>query len=167
MASPFRRFTNDVGYNPFRAATQKDADAAIAVQGFIMKAIDADPLGPTKVVADGKQAWINRYLREVANVKLLDRDCAEILWRYFKTEHQRRFPNETPSQVLDSHSEVSPLTADEIRQTIKIDSASAPEARRLYYGRDSYDYENAVKKMIDEIPDQTLLDRAAQKTEES
>lgn len=163
MASPFRLIKND---NPFAGATQKDADAAVVVQGNIMMAIDADPLGPTKVVADGKQAWINRYLKEVSGVKLLDRHCGEILWTYFVHQHRRRFGAEKASVTLDSHTERTPLTAEEIRRTIKIDSASSPDARRQFYGRDSYDYENAVKKMVDEIPAEQLLRGNQQAPEE-
>jgi hypothetical protein len=148
--------------NPHAGATQQDIQAATVAIVAIQQAIDADPLGPTKVLADGKRNWINSFLREMREFRLVDRNNAEILWVYFNAEHGRRFPGETPSQVLDAHSEVSPLTAQEIRDSIKIETASAPEMRRQVYGPDDYDFDNHARKLVDDIPDEALLSRARQ-----
>lgn len=155
MAHQFKSLAS-LGANPFKGATMKDVDVAKEVIRLIMVAIDADPIGPTRVVADGKQAWINRFLKETRGVRLIDRGNAEILWVYFEHEHARRFPNETPSQVLDDIHERTPATAADIRRSIRHDIASTEEGRRAVYGPDSYDVENAFKRALDEVSDEEL-----------
>lgn len=165
MSNPFSSFSSASiapKTNPHAGATQKDVQAATIAIVAIRQAIDSDELGPTRVVSDGKLAWINTFLREMLEFRLVDRDNAEILWKYFEHEHRRRFPDETPAQVLDAHSEVSPLTVKEIRDSFKITTASAPEMRRQAYGPDDYDFDNHARKLVDDIPAADLLSRANQ-----
>lgn len=164
MSNPFKSLSGYVTRktNPHAGATEKDVQAARVAIVAIQQAIDADPLGPTKVLADGKLNWINSFLREMKEFRLVDRHNAEILWTYFNAEHGRRFPGETPSQVLDAHSEVSPLTAKEIRDSLVHTTASSRELRQQVYGPDDYDVDNAFAEIKDRIPDDELLSRARQ-----
>lgn len=148
--------------NPHAGATEKDIQAAVVAITAIRQAIDADPLGPTQVVAAGKLNWINSFLKEMREFRLVDRHNAEILWIYFNAEHGRRFPGETPAQTLDAHQVVSPLTAKEIRDSLVHTTASSRELRQFAYGPDDYDVDNAFAEIKDRIPDEVLLSRAAQ-----
>lgn len=164
MSNPFESLAPMVARktNPHAGATEKDILAAkVAIVG-IQQAIDADPLGPTQVLAAGKLNWINSFLKEMREFRLVDRQNAEILWIYFNAEHGRRFPGETPAQVLDAHSVVSPLTAKEIRDSIEHTTASSRELRQQVYGPDDYDVDNAFAEIKDRITDEALLSRAAQ-----
>lgn len=167
MSSPFKPFENLAPMvarktNPHAGATEKDILAAQIAIVAIRQRIDADHLGPTQVLAAGRLNWINSFLREMKEFKLVSRENAEILWVYFNAEHGRRFPGETPAQVLDAHQVVSPMTAKEIRDSFEFTTASSRELRQQAYGPDDYDFDNVAKKLVDDIPDEALLKRAAQ-----
>lgn len=128
----------------------RDVEVAKVAIEAIRKVIVADEIGPTKVLADGKQAWINRFLAELRGFRLVDRGHADILWIYCSQVHGQRFPGMTPKQVLDQWFEASPITQADIDKAWRIDSASSYEARERFYS--SGGPEAMLQQLIDEHP---------------
>lgn len=154
VVSPFRRFGQ-------RKPTRKELVAAAMVDvKAIMNSVLGDPLGPTKVIAEGKQVWINRFLDALRGHAGIDRDMAEMQWALFEQEHKRRFPGETPQAVLDSTHVVSDPTPKEIRDAFKHDVASEREGRVKHYGPDDHDVDNAFQQAKDSITDDELKPKA-------
>lgn len=165
---PFRSFGRApaiVGSNPAQAATMKDVEAAKVAIAAIVKAIESNPIGPAEVLAGGKAEWINRFLREMVGFRLVDRENAEILWAHFEMVHAARFgpPHYAavipPAVVLDNWFEASPMNAREVRQSFRVESASAPEARQRFYGPDG-NPDRMLEELLDDIPDDELTKAA-------
>lgn len=123
----------------------------------IMDVILADPMGPTKVVADGKDVWINRFLEATRGYPGVDRDMAEYQWALYVQEHGRRFPGESAKKVMDDTHVVTPPTAQDIRDSFQHDTNSSREARQELYGPDDYDVDNAVAAAKASFTDDELL----------
>ena len=145
--SIFRSISSD---NPYAGASHKDVQVAQVAIEAIRKVIVADEIGPTKVIADGKQEWINRFLREMRGYRLVDRGHAEILWVYFTQVHGARFPGLTPKEVLDDWFVSTPPTHTEIYTAWRIDSASSHEAREQFYGSGGPDA--MLQQLVDQNP---------------
>lgn len=122
----------------------------------IMEAILGDPLGPTKVLADGKTVWINTFLRAMQGYPGVDREMAEYQWALYEQEHSKRFPGETPRKVLDTTHVVSDPTPKEIRDSFQHDTASSEAMRKEVYGPDGYDIDNAFREAKDSLTDDEL-----------
>lgn len=153
MSNPFRAFKAAA-----RQMTHTEQhDATLKAIELMMKAVLADPLGPTKVLADGKLTWVNSFLEAMRGFPGVDRDMAELQWRLYTQEHGRRFPGESPKQVMDDTHIRSETTAQEIRDAFDHDTASTREQRQELYGPDDYDVANAVKQAVDSFTDDELL----------
>lgn len=149
--TPFRRL------GPRKLTHREQHDLTLKEVKNVMTAILADPLGPTKVLADGKLTWINSFLHAMRGFPGVDRDMAELQWQLYTQEHARRFPGETPKQVMDDTHVRSETTAQEIRDAFEHDTASSREQRKEIYGPDDYDVDNAVKQAVDSFTDDELL----------
>jgi hypothetical protein len=144
--------------NPFAGATAHDVEVAkVAIEGII-KVIEADEIGPTKVLADGITDWRNRFMREMSGFRLVDVGSADILFEHFTRVHAKRFGPPagytkvlTVQEVLDNWHEETPMTQADIDRQWVIDSASAYEARQLFYGRDG-NPDNLLRQLVDEAP---------------
>ncbi len=144
--------------NPFAGATMHDVEVAkVAIQGII-KTIEHDQIGPTKVVADGLNAWRNAFMREMAGFRLVSADNADILFQHFEQLHARRFGPAagytkvlTVREVLDNWHEETPPTQAEIDAQWVIDSASSYEARQMFYGADG-NPDNLLRQLVDAEP---------------
>lgn len=151
MSNPFRAF---------RAASKMTVDEQVEMTtvaiGNIMRAVLADPLGPTKVVADGKVVWINSFLDAMRGCAGVDREMAEYQWALYVKEHAKRFPGESPKKVMDDTHIRSDTTAREIREAFKHDTASSRATRQEVYGPDDYDVDNAVRRAADSLTDEEL-----------
>lgn len=147
--SLFRRFQDR--HNPIRGASSKDVKVAEVAIRAVCKVIEADEIGPTKVIADGKQAWVNHFLAHMRGYRLVDRGNAEILWVWFLALHQQRFPGMTPKDVLDRWHEASPITQADVDKAWKVDSASSREARERFYGPGG-DPEQTLRELVDRTP---------------
>jgi hypothetical protein len=148
-------------YRSFKSAARvltrrEQVEMALADVNGIMRSVLGDPLGPTKVLADGKQAWINAFLDAMRGHAGVDREMAEFQWLLFEQEHARRFPGDTPAKVLDDTHVRSDTTAKEIREAFKHDSASSREMRKEVYGPDDYDVDNAARQAADSLTDEEL-----------
>lgn len=154
MSNPFRSIKAGGG----RQLTRKEQhDLTLRESNNVMMAILADPLGPTKVLADGKLTWINRFLYAMRGFPGVDRDTAEYQWLLYEQEHARRFPGETPKQVMDDTHVRSETTAQEVRDAFEHDTSSSREQRQELYGPDDYDVDNAVQRAKDSFTDDELL----------
>lgn len=122
----------------------------------VMRTILGDPLGPTKVIAEGKQAWINRFLHAMRGHAGVDREMAEYQWALYEQEHARRFPGESPKKVMDDTHVRSETTVKEVRDAFEHSTSSSREQRQELYGPDDYDVDNAVRRAADSLTDEEL-----------
>lgn len=156
----FRSFSNAYAnhVNPFAGATAHDVEVAKVAIEAIIKTIEADEIGPTKVLADGITDWRNVFMREMGAFRLVDVGNADILFEHFTKLHARRFGPAagfskvlSVQEVLDNWHEETPLTQAEIDKQWVIDSASSYEARQMFYGRDG-NPDNLLRQLVDDNP---------------